>query len=107
MTSHEHALKLRELADFLLSRPAFKAPSDPMILQSFYVKEDFLQAVKSIGSVTKKYTDGSFAELQCTSTTHPEILLYIPRDKVCRKVQDVVWECEPMLTAEEDSTVGV
>jgi hypothetical protein len=66
---------------------------------SFYSKEKFVAAVKTLGNVTKTYTDGEYAELIVESDTVPKIRLRISRDKVCTK--KVVYDCEALFSAEE------
>lgn len=106
MTSHEYANRLKEIAEFLLSRPAFEVANMPLVLQMYYDKDKFLAAALSLGSGKKEFTDGSWPEVKFFPDACPEIRLSIPRDKVCRKVQDVVWECEPFLSPEEEATLS-
>lgn len=106
MTSHEYAQRLKEIADFLLSRPAFATANAPMALQMYYDKDKFMAAALSLGSGKKKFTDGQWAEVKFCPDGYPEIMLSIPRDKVCRKIQDVVWDCEPFLSAAEEASLG-
>jgi len=105
MNSHEYAARLKAIADFLLLRPEFKAANKPMLFQMFYEKDGFLAAVKALGSGTKEVSGGAYPEVKFQSLACPELRLSIPRDKVCRKVQDVVWECEPFLSQQEEKSL--
>jgi hypothetical protein len=107
MTSHEYAQRLQQLGDFLLSRPEFDAGGSPHIFLSFYNKDKFLPAVKALGAGTKEFTTGSWPEVVFKPTGADEIKVSVPRDKVCHKVQDAVWECEPLLSAGEIEQIGV
>ena len=57
-----------------------------------------MESLKNISTVT---------ELQDkTVEDHgAKITMAIPRDKVCRKVQEAKWECEPLLTPEEEAAL--
>jgi hypothetical protein len=103
MKSHEYAQRLRELGEFLLTKPEFETESDLMIFEYFYTKDKFLAAARAIGSGSKEYTESDF---RFKPAGFNELTLYISRDKVCRKVQEEKWECEPILSPEEEATVG-
>lgn len=107
MTSHEYANRVKEIADFLLSRPEFDTGGSPHFFLSFYDKDKFLLAVKALGTGTKEFTTGSWPEVVFKPTGAEEIKVSVPRDKVCRKVQDAVWECEPLLSTGEIEQIGV
>lgn len=102
MRSHEYAQKLHEIAEFLESRTEFETNTKPR--ESFYFwfnKEDFLAAVKSLGS-GKKVFSGSDLRYEVSGAP---ISVVISRDKVCRKVRDEEWECEPLLSPQEEETL--
>lgn len=103
MTSHEAANKLSEMAEFLRSKPEFEIGRALTIYRHFWEKESFLAAVKALGSGEKVYdsTDLNFVPAGC-----PDINISISRNKVCRKVQEEKWECEPLLSQEEEASVG-
>lgn len=103
MNSHELAQKLRDAAEDLAQRPVFEIPqyADPRISVSYYGdKEKFLAAVKALGS-GKKVTSDYHVTFE-HGMLHP----FINRDAVCRKVQEEKWECEPLLTPEEDAELS-
>ena len=106
MKSHEYAKRLQEIGEFLLSRPEFDTDGSPHVFFHLYSKDKFLPAVKALGAGTKEFTEGTFPEVIFRPTGADEIQVSIPRDKVCRKVQDAVWECEPILSADELEQVG-
>lgn len=106
MTSYAYAQRLREIADFLLSRPEFEVVNGPYMFQMYYDKDKFMAAALSLGSGKKEFTEGAWPEVKFHPNDYPEIMLSIPRDKVCRKVQDVVWDCEPFLSQAEEAQLG-
>jgi len=58
--------------------------------------------VRAIGAGKKEY---SGTDLRYVAKYGAEISMTIPRDQVCRKVQEAKWECEPLLTPEEEATL--
>ena len=96
--TREAAKKLREIADFLDSRPTFSLDYFNPGYFSFYDKAQFVAAAKAIGDATKSVNNGEYADFSLTSKRAP-ITLTIPRDKVCRKI--VKYECDPLFTPEE------
>ena len=96
--TREAAKKLREIADFLDSRPTFSLEYFNPGFFSFYDKAQFVAAAKAIGDATKSANKGEYADFSLTSKRVP-ITLSIARDKVCRKT--VKYECEPLFTSEE------
>lgn len=105
MKSHEYARALIEVGQFLQQQPEFETEYDPhLYLGWYYDKEKFLTAVRALGSGNKEYSgDDLVFEVQHGESS---LRLSIPRDKVCRKVQDAIWECEPLLTPEEEQELG-
>ena len=107
--SHEVALRMKQVADYLLARDAFNVQNgvftssyNGKVAFTFDDKANFVEAVKIIGDATKNYTTGDYAYLEVKAAYAP-IELKISRDKVCRKV--VKFECEPMFSAEELETL--
>ena len=96
--TREAAKKLREIADFLDSRPTFSLDYFNPGYFSFYDKAQFVAAAKAIGDATKITEEGEYATFKLKSK-HAPITLVIPRDKVCHKT--VKYECEPLFTSEE------
>lgn len=104
MTSHEYAKRLHEIADFLLSRPECGLSLGNIRLYNYFcVKDKFLAAVKSLGSGTKTYDS---TDLHFSPVGAPEMILAVSRHKVCRKVQEEKWECESLLSPDEEAQVG-
>lgn len=104
MNSYQYANKLKDIADFLLSKPNFEADSGPTLYMYFGGdKARFVRAAKAVGPVTKKYTDRDF---ELRPVDHPELVIYASRNAVCRKVQEEKWECEPLLSADEETEIG-
>ena len=96
--TREAAKKLREIADFLDSRPTFSLEYFNPGFFSFYDKAQFVAAAKAIGDATKITEEGEYANFNLKSK-HAPITLVIPRDRVCHKT--VKYECEPLFTSEE------
>ena len=105
MNSHEFARDVKEAAEYLLSRPAFETATSnaAVYLGGYYSnKEGFIYAAKALGNVEKKYDQH---DLTLTITKGANLWLTAPRSLVCRKVQDEKWECEPLLTSEEEESL--
>ena len=96
--TREAAKKLREIADFLDSRPVFVLEHFNPGFLSFWNKDKFVAAAKAIGDATKRTEEGEYTNFKLESK-HAPITLSIARDKVCRKT--VKYECEPLFTPEE------
>lgn len=106
MNSHEYAEKLREVAATLESRPAFDTGRESVIETFwFWGKEEFLEAAKAIGS-GRKEVSGSDFHFWMTSPENTKVGITISRDKVCVKIQEEVWECQPLLTQAEVDAIG-
>jgi hypothetical protein len=105
-SSKEMAQRLRTIAEFLEDKDEFPmdfyggylSPTDGKFSISFEDKKKFTQAVKSIGSAAKHYTEGDHSKLVISADYAP-IELNISRDKVCKKV--VRYDCEPLFSPEE------
>jgi hypothetical protein len=97
MNSRELAVELRNVANFLDTRPEFELPSYYKAKQyiTFWDKQEFIEAAKSLGDATKDYTDYDF---QLTSK-HAPVVFSIARDKVCKKT--VTFDCEPLFSIAE------
>ena len=104
MQSHAYAAKLKELAEFLLSKPEFETGSQPYFFSNHYNKEGFVSAVKALGAGTKEFTG---TEIRFRPTESPVSgWVSAPRDKVCTLVKAAVWDCEPLLSASELEEAG-
>ena len=109
MKTRELAVELRKFADYLDSRPEFKNENllffpkttygEQYMHMNYTDKPQFVEAVKALGSSTKKYTgDSDYAKLEVQAKDYP-LKISISRDKVCRKV--VKFECDPLFSEEE------
>ena len=109
MKSHEYAAKLKQAAEFLLSKDDVELDSGPRVFvpMSGGGKENFLAAVRAFGAGKKDFDFplSAFPYMYFTPTGQI-ITLSINRDAVCRKVQDVKWECEPLLSQDEMDAIG-
>ena len=105
MNSHEFAMDIKEAAEYLLSRAEFEtnATQAAVYLGGYYSdKKGFIDAAKALGNVEKTY---DAHDLRLSIIKGAKIWLGAPRSLVCRKVQDEKWECEPLLTSEEEESL--
>ena len=103
MKSHELAQELHKQADYLLSHPEFPIPGGANKYICFWSKESFLLAVRALEPCTKEYKGD---DLDITITNCPSIKLSIPRNKVCKLVSPAIYDCEPLLSPQEDESIG-
>jgi len=104
MDSHQYAKQLKETAEHMLARPVVELEehSTPHVYIGFWDKDKFVAAARSFGGGRKSFSmDDLHYEPNGTC-----IILSIGRAKVCRKIQDVKWECEPLLSTEEVEKLG-
>lgn len=114
MTSHEYAKKLHELAELLESRPEFKMPSYQKQYTADYGtgafryytdKVGFLAAIRAIGSGRKDIGEDEVNFWDVKGL----LRLEVDRNAVCHIVkpaQPAEYECEPLLSTEEETQVG-
>jgi hypothetical protein len=100
-TSHDWARDLQKTAEFLLSRPEAEiGDSTPITYGWFFSrKEPFIALVRALKPGRKEMGEAYVKFFP--EGVNLELSVY--RDVVCRKVQDVKWECEPLLSPEEDA----
>jgi hypothetical protein len=103
-TSHAYAKALIEAANYLLDKPEFDTETaGPYIyLGHFWTKEKFLKAAKALGSFSKEYNDASL-KIKNELPMGAQVYMEVSRDKVCRLVQEAKYECEPLLSPEEEA----
>lgn len=102
MTSREYAEQLRETAEILESRPEFEMPTTRVVVSYYGEKDKFIAAVRALKPGRKSIDEDAqhgYVNFYPTGTC---LRLYINRLAVCRKVQDAKYECEPLLSAEEE-----
>lgn len=98
MTSHQYASKMMKVAQFLVEHTDIDIPKEEVTLNlNYFNRDEFVKAVQTFGSGDKQV--GSY-EFSFTVKNAP-ITLSIARDKVCKKIQDEKWECEPLMTPEQ------
>ena len=105
--SHDYARNLQKFAEFLLSRESFPLPyHEPTSFHYFnyHDKESFVAAVKSLGSGKKKITDDKIEFVIETSGAH--LSVEAPRNLLCRLIRPAEFECDPLLSADEEKTLG-
>jgi hypothetical protein len=102
MTSHEYARELQKTVEHLLGRPEVDLDSQPYLFISFWDKKIFTAAALAMGSGKKEFSNDDLhftPSGTCMTFT-------IARSKVCRKIQDAKWECEPILSDTEVEQLG-
>ena len=112
LTSHEYARQMQAAAQWLLDKPEFGLPAYETEyserLSYFSDKEGFIRAAKALGGKKDVSHDGDYQLV----TEHPsgfKFSLIASRDAVCRIVkpaQEAEYECEPLLTQQEEEEVA-
>lgn len=103
MMSHEWAQVLRDTAMVLEAKANVQMGGEPKILNSHYGrKEEFLAVVRAL-KPGKKRIDAEISGYVNFTPAGTCIEVYINRDVMCRKVKEAEYECEPLLSAEEDA----
>ena len=101
LQSHEYAGYLKELAEFLLSKPNFKTDLEKAYLFiHVYKREELVAAVKALGAGTKEFKNDDF-HFKATTSEHLFVRVDAPRNIVCRMVKPAEYDCEPILTPDE------
>jgi len=106
-TSHDYARTLKEAAEFFLAKPAFDIDAPRAYSYTyfrFYNKEQFITAVKALGS-GKKEGDERDIEFQ-VKAGNVEITIAAPRNTVCRLLRPAEYDCDPFLSPEEEKELG-
>lgn len=111
MTSRDYATKLRELADWLDQRQEFPMGDGerPFVALNYFDRESFTAAVRATKPGTKEITNGGYPQVKFRPSlpdSDTYFVISIARDKVCRKVQDVKWECEPILSELDEQVLA-
>lgn len=105
MSMRTLANTLREVAQYLDSvddfelESIFVADNKGNLGIHFFSKEEFVKAVKAVGSSKKTYGEGEYGDLRVSPNSFPSLSLRIPRSAVCKKV--VKFECEPLFSEAE------
>jgi hypothetical protein len=97
MKSHEYARKMQELAEKLLAKPEFDTLSTFCQYFYFFEKDKFVDCVKALGSGRKEFLQ----ENVYFRSQDGLVTACIARDRVCRKVKEAEWECDPIFAADE------
>jgi hypothetical protein len=108
LSSHEYADRLSRLANFLRSRPAFDTGRYQFndFLWFYGDKEKFLTAVRALGAGDKEVVGTDLRFRPRHGIENVDFYVEVNRDQVCRKVQDEKWECEPLLSPEEEASLS-
>lgn len=100
--SHEYAQELQRLAAELLARPAFPVGhcSNHIHLDS---KAEIVDAVKALGSGKKTHGDSYFFDFVPAFAGPSNFTISCPKSLLCRKVQEEVWACDPLLAEADEA----
>jgi hypothetical protein len=105
MNTREYAARIRAHADELDCLPTFEVPNyfseSHKTLSYFYSKDDFVEAVRALGSGTKEIKD----DKMLFRPSGASFALEIERSVVCKVVKPAEWSCEPWLTDEQQVIV--
>jgi hypothetical protein len=106
LTSHDYARGLQAMAEYLLARDAFNVGSYGHGHHYFRMseKEPFVSAVKALGNGKKNFTEDEInfrVELP-----YGTISVDAPRNVVCRLIRAAEYECDPLLSPEEEKKLG-
>lgn len=107
LNSHEYAAKLKQLADFLLSRPVFDTDWTYVRMGCPYwsKKESFLGAVKALSPGKKEYTDHEVTFEPVIGDPRIKISLSVARNAVCVLVRPAEYDCDPLLKPDEEKVL--
>lgn len=103
MDSHQYADRMIALAEWLKSRPVFETGWSEFT-ERFYFwsnKDNFLAAVKAVGAGTKEFKEDEII-FQPVTPEGTALRIKATRSTVCRKVQEEKWECDPLLSPDEE-----
>jgi hypothetical protein len=67
-----------------------------------YEKQDLAALLKGLGGRWAKEIS-SEDTFRFSTSIYPGLVIYIPRDKVCRRI--VTYECDPIMSPEEEAEV--
>jgi hypothetical protein len=102
MTSHEYAAELAAIATRLQDSPSFElAHAGIQRLYFWSDKNKFLAAARALGSGQKQYKDDELLFIPYGTN----LALVVNRSAVCRKVQEEKWDCEPLLSPQEEASI--
>lgn len=103
-TSHDYAKNLQLMAEWLLSHDAFQLPGHSYASGHHYFhfcdKEPFLACAKSLGSFKKDFTDSAI-KLN-VELPFGDVAVEAPRNLVCRMVRAAEYDCEPLLSPDDE-----
>ena len=105
-TTHEIACHLKQLADDLLARPEYETNRvcDVIYLGYSSLKHDFLQFATHLQPCRKEFSDAEFRLSFGSGPT--KLVLFGPRETVCRLVRPAEYDCVPLLSDEELMQIG-
>jgi hypothetical protein len=106
-TSHDMARNLQRAAEWLLSRPAFEVSAywtEARLFATFDEKDRFIAAARALGSFKKEYD--SYNINLVAKIPGGDIHLQAPRTTVCRLVRPAQYDCDALLSPEEDQALG-
>lgn len=107
MKSYKYADNLEKLATFLRNRPEFETEAPSVYgFFTYYDKDSFIAAVRACGAGKKEFAD-TFIHFFPAVGEGIHLRLEAPRNKVCRLVREAEYDCDPLLSQEEEASIGV
>ena len=88
----------RAMLDWLEANPGVEVMGG-YNYRSIHSKEKFLATAKALGSFEKKIENDYIKLTRAFGTA--KIIIEAPRNTVCTKIKEAVWECEPLLSNDE------
>lgn len=107
LTSHDYAHFLQHAAEIFLSREAFQIPAHYDYSFNYFRfdnKDEFVAAVKALGPGKKVFSDDNI-EFKIQEP-HVSIIVEAPRKLLCRLIRPAEYECDPLLSPDEEKQLG-
>lgn len=101
MTNQEFAIELRKIADFYENEAPEDFSKPRHILVIVNSKQEVLEIAKTVKPFKKDYdSEQEYAYGHIRPERFPLLDYMFPRSSVCKKT--VSWDCEPLLSPEEE-----
>ncbi len=104
MTNNEFANHLIRIAEEYVAHPDLPQPTLGISIH-FWDKTTLVTALRKLGGKWQKTISSGGEYYEITREDLPLLKFVIARDKVCKKV--VTWDCEPLLSPEEEREVAL
>ncbi len=102
MKASKLATSLAKVANLIYNGDFKTDESKLYLFWDFSDKKNFLAAVKAVGPGRKEF-DGDKIKFIPKLESDIHLVLRAPRNLVCKLVSEAVYDCEPLLSKEEES----